>query len=346
MPLRSQDINSPKGSAAVPLTQGSEQATRNIARSEKAPCDHIWIPGGTFMMGSDHHYPEEAPAHEVSVDGFWIDRHPVTNDEFSRFVHDSVYVTVAERIPNPADYPGAKLEMLIPASVVFRKPKWRVDLNNHLNWWTYVPGANWRHPEGPRSTLKGKARHPVVHIAYEDAAAYAAWAGKELPSEADWEFAARGGLQLADYAWGNTFMPNGLIMANTWHGEFPYFNLATHGYEGTSPVGAFTPNGYGLSDMIGNVWEWTNDWYEARHKSSSGCCSALHNPNGGDREESFDPRAPQIKIPRKVTKGGSYLCAPNYCRRYRPAARMAQPVDTSTCHLGFRCVVHASDAQH
>ena len=303
--------------------------------------DMVWIEGGSFIMGSDHHYAEEAPAHAVTVDGFFIDRNPVTNEEFSRFVHETRHVTLAERAPDPADYPDALPGMLVPASVVFRKPKAAVDMGNHYNWWTYVPGANWRHPEGPRSTLKGKAKHPVVHVAYEDAVAYAQWAGKDLPTEAEWEYAARGGLDQAEYAWGAEFMPQGRVMANTWQGDFPYRNSRTDGFETTSPVGAFPANGYGLRDMIGNVWEWTSDWYSAHHEAEGSCCKGLHNPHGGDREASCDPLTRNVKIPRKVMKGGSFLCAPNYCRRYRPAARMAQPIDTATCHLGFRCVVRA-----
>jgi sulfatase modifying factor 1 len=224
--------------------------------------------------------------------------------------------------------------------VVFQKPRQRVDLRNHYNWWGYVPGANWRHPEGPVSSLKGRAQHPVVHVAYEDAEAYAKWAGKELPTEAEWEFAARGGLDAAEFTWGNEFTPSGKLMANTWQGEFPWQNLLTDGYEGTAPVGSFPPNGYGLYDMAGNVWEWTTDWYQDHNQIPHSCCASF-NPKGGDRERSYDPCVPEIKIPRKVMKGGSFLCAPNYCRRYRPAARMSQPVDTATCHLGFRCIVRA-----
>jgi formylglycine-generating enzyme required for sulfatase activity len=314
--------------------------TRLVA---KADGDMVRIEGGVFTMGSDSHYPEEAPAHAVRVDDFLIDRHPVTNEAFARFVHDTGHVTSAERAPNPDDYPGALPERLVPASVVFRKPKSRLtDLGNHYDWWAYTPGANWRHPDGPRSTLKGKAQHPVVHVAYEDAAGYAAWAGKELPTEAEWEFAARGGLEGAEFAWGDAFMPDGREMANTWQGEFPHLHRRNDGFETTSPVGVFPPNGYGLCDMIGNVWEWTTDWYEERHQSSDSCCDGVHNPRGGNRETSCDPRQPAIKIPRKVMKGGSFLCAPNYCRRYRPSARMAQPVDTATCHLGFRCIIRCT----
>jgi formylglycine-generating enzyme required for sulfatase activity len=300
--------------------------------------DMSFIPGGAFLMGSDHHYPEEAPAHHVTVDGFWIDRTPVTNAEFARFVAATGHVTTAERGVDPRDYPGAKPDLLMPASVVFKKPPPPVDLRDHFRWWAYVAGADWRHPEGPESTIDGRARHPVVHVAFEDAAAYARWAGKELPTEAEWERAARGGLEGAEYAWGSDLYPDGRIMANTWQGPFPVDNRADDGFEGTSPVGTFPANGYGLHDMIGNVWEWTGDWYEGRHVTTGGCC-AVSNPRGGARDKSFDPRMPDVRIPRKVMKGGSYLCAPNYCRRYRPAARMAQPIDTSTCHLGFRCVL-------
>jgi len=228
--------------------------------------------------------------------------------------------------------------MLVAASVMFRRPGFKVDLRNHYNWWTYVPGADWRHPLGPGSLLKGLHKHPVVHIAYEDAEAYARWAGKELPTEAEWEFAARGGLEGAEFSWGDEFTPDGEHMANTWQGDFPHENSLEDGFEWTAPGGSFPSNGYGLYDMAGNVWEWTTDWYQDHSKIQQTCCGSF-NPRGGKREESFDPCQPDLPIPRKVMKGGSFLCAPNYCKRYRPAARMAQPVDTSTCHLGFRCIV-------
>jgi formylglycine-generating enzyme required for sulfatase activity len=301
----------------------------------------IWISGGTFVMGSNSHYPEEAPAHQVTVDGFWMDKYTVTNQQFGRFIRETKYVTLAERPPNAEDYPGAKPELLVPASVVFQKPRHPVDLGNPHNWWGYVPGANWRHPEGPMSTLKGRGEHPVVHVGYEDAEAYAKWAGKALPTEAEWEFAARGGLEGAEYAWGDEFAPDGKLMANTWQGQFPWQNTNNDGFEGTAPVGSFPPNRYGLYDMAGNVWQWTTDWYQSHGEIAHSCCSSF-NPRGGDRERSYDSSQPEIRIPRKVMKGGSYLCAPNYCRRYRPAARMAQPVDTSTCHLGFRCIVRVA----
>jgi formylglycine-generating enzyme len=303
---------------------------------ERAPHKNmVWVPGGTFLMGSHDFYREERPVHRAAVDGFWMDEHAVTNAEFRRFVKATGHVTVAERPADPSDYPGALPEMLVPSSMVFRQPSGRVDLRNHYEWWAYVPGASWRHPEGPDSTLHGRERHPVVHIAYEDVAAYASWAGKELPTEAEWEFAARGGLEGATYAWGNEFSPKGKMMANTWQGEFPFENLRTDRFERTAPVGSFPRNGYGLLDVTGNVWEWTTDWYRDSHQPEGACCG------GDDRERSHDPRMPDVPIPRKVIKGGSFLCAPNYCRRYRPAARMAHPVDTGTCHIGFRCVVRA-----
>ena len=298
----------------------------------------VRIPGGTFVMGSDAHYPEEAPTHKVSVDGFWIDRHCVTNAQFRRFVEATGYVTLAEKPADPADYPGADPAMLAPSSVVFVAPRGPVDLRNHYLWWHYVQGADWRHPYGPASSIDGKDDHPVVHVAFEDALAYAHWAGKELPTEAEWEFAARGGLDGAEFAWGDEFTPDGRYMANTWQGEFPWQNLEEDGFTGTAPVGSFPPNGYDLYDMAGNVWEWTTDWYQDHGKIRKPCCT-MANPRGCDPEQSYDPRTPDVRIPRRVMKGGSYLCAPNYCQRYRPAARMAQPIDTSTCHLGFRCVV-------
>ncbi len=300
--------------------------------------DMVKIPGGEFMMGSDNHYPEETPAHKVRVGAFRMDRFTVTNRDFARFVAATGHVTLAEKPADPADYPGAKPELLAPSSVMFSKPKTRVDLSNAYNWWVYVRGADWRHPRGPASSIKGLDDHPVVHVAYADAAAYADWAGKALPSEAEWEFAARGGLAGEEFCWGSDFTPEGKHMANTWQGEFPWQNTYDDGYEWTAPVGSFPPNGYGLHDMAGNVWEWTSDFYQEHGKIDSPCCT-LDNPRGARQEDSYDRRQPEIVIPRRVMKGGSYLCAPNYCRRYRPAARMAQPIDTSTCHLGFRCIL-------
>jgi len=317
--------------------------TRRIRREDElSKAGMIFIPGGEFRMGSDKHYPEEAPVHRVRVDSFWMDARLVTNADFKRFVAATGHVTTAEESPDPRDYPGALPEMLAPSSLVFVKPKHRVDLRDIRNWWVYTRSANWRHPQGPDSTIDGLDHHPVVHVSYQDAAAYAAWAGKELPTEAEWEFAARGGLDGAEFAWGNEERPQGRYMANYWQGEFPWQNEASDGFEGTSPVGAFPPNGFGLFDMIANTWEWTSDWYQPRHphEAQKACC-VPENPRGGRKRDSFDPQQPKIRIPRKVLKGGSHLCAINYCFRYRPAARFPQPIDTSTCHVGFRCIARA-----
>ena len=298
-----------------------------------------WVPGGTFRMGSDRHYPEEAPAHRVLVDGFWMDREPVTNARFARFVEATGHVTEAETTPKAEDYPGALPEMLFAGSLVFIQPSGPVDLRNISNWWHWVPGADWRHPHGPRSSIDGLEEHPVVHVAYKDAAAFARWEEKTLPTEAEWEFAASGGLVDAEFAWGDVLVPDGRHMANVWQGTFPWENLAADGYVRTSPVGAFPENPYGLVDLIGNVWEWTTDWYVPRHTGDAAkACCIPRNPRGAREQESFDPAQPAIRIPRKVLKGGSHLCAHNYCRRYRPAARHPEPVDTSTCHIGFRCI--------
>ncbi len=302
-----------------------------------------WIPGGTFRMGSADFYPEERPVHMVSVDGFWMDEHPVTVEEYRRFVKATGYVTLAESPPLAADYPDADPGLLVPGSLVFRRTSGPVDLRDYRNWWAYVPGADWRHPAGPGSGCRGLERHPVTHVAYQDAEAYAAWAGKDLPTEAEWEYAARGGLDGAAYAWGDEFAPGGRMMANTWQGRFPWQNLLTDGYEGTSPVGSFPANGYGLYDMTGNVWEWTCDYFTPRHASSAagGCC-APHNPRVSLASRSAMPTGPGSHQPRKVIKGGSHLCAPSYCLRYRPAARQGEAVDTATCHLGFRCVLRSA----
>jgi formylglycine-generating enzyme required for sulfatase activity len=292
------------------------------------------VEGGTFTMGDERFYPEERPVHTVSVDGFWIDTRPVTVAEFRRFVGETGYVTVAERPLDPADYPDADPAALVPGSLVFRKSAGPVDVRDVRNWWHYVPGACWHAPEGPGSSLAGRHRHPVTHVAHEDAAAYAAWAGKELATEAEWEYAARGGLDGAMFAWGDELTPGGRAMANRWHGEFPWQNHRAGGYEGTSPVGAFPPNGYGLYDMTGNVWEWTSDFFATRGAPAAKPCCAPRNPRVTE-PETAEP------IPRRVIKGGSHLCAPNYCLRFRPAARQGEAIDTSTTHIGFRCVVRA-----
>ena len=298
-----------------------------------------WIRGGTFRMGSDKYYQEEAPVHRVTVDGFWTDTQPVTNAEFRRFVEATGYVTFAEVPPDPQDYPDVQPHMLKAGSLVFVPPPGRVALRNYANWWQFVPGADWRHPYGLESSLDGLDDHPVVHVTFRDAEAYAQWAGKQLPTEAEWEFAARGGLDGADYAWGNEPAPGEMMLANYWQGQFPGQNLLLDGYERTSPVGSFPANGYGLYDMIGNVWELTSDWYSARHEADAAqACCLPRNPLGARKEASYDPGDP-LRIPRKVVKGGSHLCAANYCLRYRPAARSPQAIDTSTSHAGFRCIV-------
>jgi formylglycine-generating enzyme len=265
-------------------------------------------------MGSDRHYPEERPVHPVTVDGFWMEAHAVSNAEFARFATATGYVTIAERPLDLTQYPGANPDLSVSGALVF-----------HMTDGTDVAG---------------RGDHPVVHVAYPDAEAYAIWAGKTLPTEAEWEFAARGGLEGAEFAWGDELAPDGKPMANTWQGPFPWRNFAADGYEGTSPGESFPPNGYGLYDMAGNVWEWTSDWYSTRHpeKDIESCCMPA-NPRGGPMEASYEPRQPRIRIPRKVVKGGSFLCAPSYCRRYRPAARQPQMIDSAMSHIGFRCIV-------
>ncbi|MBB5166993.1 formylglycine-generating enzyme family protein [Mycobacterium sp. AZCC_0083] len=287
--------------------------------------DFVWIPPQTAILGSDAHYAEEAPAREVGVDGFWMQTHQVTNAEFAEFIAATGYLTVAERPPNPDDYPGAPAENLQPGSMVFHRTPGPVDLRHLNQWWTWTPGACWNHPRGPRSSTTGRERHPVVHVAFEDAAAYAHWAGIQLPTEAQWEVAARGGLAAAVYTWGDEPERPGQRLANYWHGEFPY--LPDTGYGTTSPVGSFEPNGYGLHDMAGNVWEWTTDWWGDTRALES-CCAA----------DSYDTAQPQFPVGRRVIKGGSFLCADSYCLRYRPAARRPQAVDTGMSHIGFRCV--------
>lgn len=283
----------------------------------------VWISAQTAVVGSDRHYPEEGPSREVRVDGFWIQPHQVTNTDFVAFVEATSYVTVAERALDPADYPGAPPQNLVPGSMVFHRTAGPVDLRHLSQWWTWTPGASWRHPVGPNSSIAKRADHPVVHIAFEDAQAYADWAGLALPTEVQWEVAARGGLTRAVYTWGDEPEHPGQPLANYWHGDFPW--RPEPGYGRTAPVGRFPPNGYGLWDMAGNVWEWTTDWYSDTHQP---CCAA----------DSYDPAQPQFRVPRRVVKGGSFLCADTYCLRYRPAARRPQPVDTGMSHIGFRCV--------
>jgi formylglycine-generating enzyme len=285
----------------------------------------VRIPAQTAVLGSDAHYPEEGPTREVTVDEFAIQPTQVTNAQFAQFVSATAYVTVAERPLDSAAYPDAPPENLEPGSMVFRRTAGPVDLRHLSQWWTWTPGACWNHPRGPKSGLTNRADHPVVHVAYEDAAAYADWAGLALPTEAQWEVAARGGLVGAAYTWGDEPEPRGRGLANYWHGEFPY--LPDTGYGQSVPVGSYPPNDYGLYDMAGNVWEWTTDWW-ADTRALESCCAA----------DSYDPDQPQFQIGRKVVKGGSFLCADTYCLRYRPAARRPQAVDTGMSHIGFRCV--------
>jgi sulfatase modifying factor 1 len=301
-----------------------------------AAVDMDFVPGGVFTMGSDRHYADEAPARRVRVDPFWMDRTPVTNAAFKRFVDATGYVTFAEKAPSAADYPDAAPEMLRAGSAVFVKPAGPVDVRDPSQWWRFEFGANWRRPGGSKSSIDRLMDHPVVHVVHEDALAYARWAGKRLPSEAEWEFAARGGLEDADYAWGSEFEPAGRPRANYWRGTFPWQELKPLKAARTTPVTAFEANAYGLHDLIGNVWELTEDWYTPGHRANPSPCCVSENPRGPRRDE-----LNQALGLRKVMKGGSHMCAPNYCRRYRPAARYPQALDTSTTHVGFRCVADA-----
>jgi len=319
---------------AVAVTDESCSAYLD-ARAEKVgvPEGMVYVPGGQFTMGSDRQQPEERLSHRVTIQGFWIDRFEITNGKFAEFVAATAYVTLAERGPDPSKHLDMAKELLVPGSVVFVQP---TDVSNGgdlLQWWQYVPGADWRHPGGPGTSIEGMQNHPVVHIAFEDALAYARWRGRDLPTEAQWEYAARGGLDGQDYAWGSAYEPDGKPRANSWQGVFPVLNTDDDGYVGTAPTGCFDPNGYGLYDMIGNAWEWTTDWYLDGHSP----------------DEALDPTGPNLleiglasgQVPTRVIKGGSFLCAPNYCARYRPAARQSQEEDLSAGHLGFRTVLNA-----
>ncbi|WP_203659730.1 formylglycine-generating enzyme family protein [Actinocatenispora rupis] len=317
----------------------------------------VWVPAGAFRMGSADFYPEERPVHRVEVAGFWIDEHPVTVAEFRRFVAATGYVTLAERAPDADRYPDADPALLVPGSLVFRATRGPVPLDDWQRWWAWVPGADWRHPSGPDSGIGGHERHPVTHVAYEDAVAYADWAGKRLPTEAEWEYAARGGLDGAVYPWGDDVAPRGRTMANTWQGDFPW-RRTTPRHDRTSPVRSYPPNGYGLYDAVGNVWEWTADLFRPGHDPAPPACCAPRPPRGtvGSEPGSVAPQALRTDaagaaeaagaggapFPRYVMKGGSHLCAPSYCHRYRPAARQGQAADSSTSHLGFRCVASGS----
>jgi len=296
------------------------------------------IRGGAFLMGSDRHYAEERPVRRAEVGDFWIDEHPVTNRQFAEFVAATGHRTFAEIAPDPRDYPGMPPEMARAGSAVFVKAPTPTAPDDPAKWWAFAFGADWRHPLGPESSLEGLMDHPVVQVAYADALAYAKWAGKALPTEAEWEYAARGGVEGADYAWGEAFEPGGQPQANYWQGRFPWENTLADGYERTSPVGAFPANGFGLYDMIGNVWEWTTDWYAADAAETARSCCGPPRARQAAESESYDPATPHVRIPRKVLKGGSHLCAENYCQRYRPAARHPQAIDSPTSHIGFRCI--------
>lgn len=298
----------------------------------------VHLPGGRFTMGSNDFYPEEAPAHEVTVGAFSIDRGPVTVADFMRFVNETGYVTVAERPPDPAMYPDADPSLLVPGSVVFHPTPGPVPLDDPMQWWRYIPGAHWRAPAGPGTTIEGREQHPVTQVAYEDARSFAQWAGKDLPTEAEWEFAARGGLDRANFAWGDEIDPGGTVVANTWRGQFPWQNVGSNGHAGTSPVGAFPANGYGLFDVCGNVWEWTRDLFGAHEPTKASCCGPVDARGVATAPVGSDDSA---VISKRVIKGGSHLCAPNYCLRFRPAARQAEAVDTATTHIGFRCVTRS-----
>jgi sulfatase modifying factor 1 len=299
-----------------------------------APEGMVWIPSGEFWMGAEE-FPDAQPWHRVSVDGFWMDKTEVTNDQFAKFVKATKYVTGAEQAPRAEDFPGAPPENLVAGSVVFAPPDHPVKLNDHFQWWSYVKGANWRHPEGPKSTIKDRGKHPVVHIAYEDVLAYAKWAGKRLPTEAEFEFAQRGGLEKKPYTWGDELKPGGKFMANTFQGHFPDKNTKEDGHERAAPVASFPPNPYGLYDMAGNVWEWTSDWYRHDYYQTLVSQGPLtRNPQGP--ADSFDPSEPGVK--KKVHRGGSFLCTDQYCARYIAGGRGKGEPDTGTNHVGFRLV--------
>jgi len=326
---------------------GPLAASRNgrAAPAGVAPDGMQWIPGGEFSLGCldpraiPHGGPDPMadarPIHRVHVDGFWMDATEVTNAQFAAFVAATGYITVAERVPRAEDFPDAPPENLVAGSVVFTPPAEAVPLADHLRWWAYVKGADWRHPFGPESSIEGREREPVVHVAFEDADAYARWAGKRLPTEAEWECAARGGLAGALYPWGNDFQPDGRWMANTWQGRFPTENTAADGFTGLAPVGSFPPNAYGLHDMSGNVWEWCADWYRPDTYAKALASGAVAtNPRGP--ESSFDPQEPgQAK---RVQRGGSYLCSESYCARYIVGSRGKGEISSATNHIGFRCV--------
>jgi formylglycine-generating enzyme len=335
---------SPFWSSLVPTTSGDPAPAEATASprsnpapppSGVAPVNMVWIPGGTFRMGNgDPQATDARPVHEVTLDGFWMDRTEVTNRQFEQFVRATAYVTTAERQLDPKDSPGAAAEYLVPGSFVFAPPSKEVPLDNPMAWWHYVPGANWRRPEGPGSNIIGREDYPVVHVSWDDAVAYSRWAGKRLPTEAEWEYAARGGLDRKRYTWGDELYPGGKFMTNNWQGRFPDQDTGEDGFRGAAAVASFPANGFGLYDMSGNVWEWCSDWYRPGYAADS----STHNPQGP--RSGFDPMEP--RLPKRVQRGGSFLCSDNYCLRYTPGARNKMPPAKSTIHAGFRCVRSAS----
>lgn len=329
-------------SRTVAPQAGAPPVIDQSAAPGPAPEGMVWIPAGEFSMGSEEaSFPDARPIHRVAVSGFWMDRTEVTNGQFEAFVKATGYQTVAERKLKAEDFPGLHPGDLVPASIVFTPPGDAVPLDNYMQWWTLVPGADWRHPEGPQSDLKGREKHPVVHIAYEDALAYAKWAGKRLPTEAEFEWAARGGLDRKKYAWGDEFKPEGKFRANSFQGNFPNKNTGEDGFLATAPVSTFEPNGFGLVDVAGNVWEWCSDWYRADHYQTLAAQGALaRNPTGP--ADSSDPAEPGVA--KRVTRGGSFLCTDQYCSRYMPGGRGKEAPDTGTNHLGFRLVRDAVQA--
>ncbi len=331
------NLGNPASSSEPPASSAAPAGkVRNDPSPGEAPEGMVWIPGGTFLMGSDDPGMADArPVHQVTLDGFWLDRTEVTNRQFARFVEDTGYLTVAERPLDPDDFPGVPREKLVPGSLVFTPPAGEVSLDNPLAWWRYVPGANWRHPEGPGSSIEGKDDHPVVQVCWEDATAYARWAGKRLPTEAEWEYASRGGRERAPYIWGDDRKPGGRWAANIWQGRFPDRNTSEDGHERTAPVASYPPNGFGLFDMAGNAWEWCSDWYRPGYDSRP-----AHNPKGPPSSD--DPDEPGV--PKRVQRGGSFLCTDQYCTRYLPGARGKGAVDSAGSHIGFRCALSWTSA--